>query len=141
MHTWRTRAQAGGTGAQAETSRRGFLRRAGITGAVAAGLLGVADVAGVSPAFAGRASIYVKLKHGDYALKNGKYVFLGHGAVPTKCPTCSECGHYESCNCGGCCPPGTCCIVYPRTCCGSNHRCVTRPPGGCGAILQSCICC
>ncbi len=46
-----------GPTAQVATSRRGFLRRAGITGAAVAGMIGLADIAGLSPALAGSQSV------------------------------------------------------------------------------------
>lgn len=82
---------------QPDTSRRQFLRRAGITAAVTAALAGTADVAGMSSAFAAA-------KH-----KNR------HGAGSNSC--CVSCTYTpRQCNGGKSCASGECCFYCYHNC-------------------------
>lgn len=97
--------------AEEGSTRRHFLRRAGITSAVAAALVGVADVAGVSQALAGTRR------------RN-----CGHGSQ-----TCTYAPRH--CNGGNPCPPGNCC--YHCVGCGGNHyTCI--PTGSCKSFTACC---
>jgi hypothetical protein len=116
------------TTTQAAVSRRGFLRRAGITGAVAAGLIGVADVAGLSSASAASQS-------NSGSKVTGRTTTRG---VATN-SNCSSCGGFFSCQCNVCCPPGYCCY-HVSGCCGSHHVCLTRPSGGCAGSFKCIFC-
>lgn len=114
---------------QAVTSRRSFLRRAGITGAVAAGFVGVADVTGLSStrAAASPGSRGQKHTHGEVL----------HGYEPGEAASGarrSDYCVYQSCNCHGCCPSGTCCY-YCTGNCGTFHTCFRKPSGGCGGPI------
>jgi anaerobic selenocysteine-containing dehydrogenase len=115
---------------QPTTSRRGFLRRAGITGAVTAGLIGVSEVAGLSPASAqGSGSVQrFKVSEGGIQLLR-----------PGESPNCCSCGNYVYCQCGGCCPSGTCCY-HVSGCCGTVRLCLPRPSRGCTGST-GCLCC
>jgi hypothetical protein len=117
-----------GTTAQAAVSRRGFLRRAGITGAVAAGLVGIADVAGLSPAHAStKAPVRYKI--------TGQTIRAMRPDEPANC--CSTGGFFH-CECNGCCPAGYCCY-HVSGCCGSRHVCLLRP-GSCSGSTGI-VCC
>ncbi len=129
MRRQQSRALSSGTTTHAATSRRGFLRRAGITSAVAAGIIGAADVAGLSPAFADNQGSM------RYKVTGRTTRVLGPGASPS----CCSCGNFFSCQCGGCCPPGTCCY-HVSGCCGTFHVCLTRPRNGCSGSV-GCYCC
>jgi anaerobic selenocysteine-containing dehydrogenase len=83
---------------QPDTSRRQFLRRAGITAAVTAALAGTADVAGMSSAFAAAQR------------KNHSY-----GASSRRC--CVSCTYTPfHCNGGKACPSGECCFHCYHNC-------------------------
>ena len=118
---------------QAETSRRGFLRRAGLTGAVAAGFVGIADVTGLSSALAAASPKLTGQKHAHGEVLQG----LEPGEDASGARRSDYCV-YQSCNCHGCCPSGTCCY-YCTGNCGNFHTCFRRPSGGCGApIVYTC---
>jgi hypothetical protein len=114
-----------GTITQSAMARRGFLRMTGITTAVTAGILGVADVAGLSPAFAD-----------SQQQPTGRVTSLPRPASAS----CCWYGSYSGCNCSGCCPPGSCCYVWPAGCGKKGfHSCCARPSGGCsGSRCRAC---
>lgn len=87
--------------------RRNFLRRIGLTGAIAAGLVGVADVAGVSPTMAAQ--------RGTNRTSD----------APATC--CWNCV-FTHCGCNGCCPAGYCCYVCTTSkgTCSSYNQCCPR---------------
>jgi hypothetical protein len=92
-------------GDQPDTSRRQFLRRAGLAGAVAAALAGTADLAGMSSALAAAGQ------------QNHQ-----HGTNRRNC--CLSCvytpGH---CNGGRPCPSGQCCFRCTNNCGGTTTMC------------------
>jgi hypothetical protein len=92
------------------TTRRNFLRRAGITGAAAAALIGGADLAGLTPAYA-RSQ---KARAGA----RGK----------TACAGCSYGCTYTPGKCGGC-GTGGCCFTCTGSCgtLRQCHPCSDRP--------------
>jgi len=92
---------------QPHTSRRQFLRRTGITAAVAAAFVGAADIAGMSSASAA-------VKH-----KNGR------AASPDAC--CVSCTYTPGhCNGGKACPSGECCFRCVNNCGGTSFECLTH---------------
>jgi hypothetical protein len=82
-------------------SRRSFLRRAGVTGAAAAAMIGIADVAGMSSAFAATRK------------------------RPASCGCFETCRYTpRQCNGGKACPSGKCCFTCSFG--GSAAGCDTR---------------
>ncbi|HEY7143650.1 MAG TPA: hypothetical protein VH637_05330 [Streptosporangiaceae bacterium] len=94
------------------STRRHFLRRAGISGAIAAALVGVTDAAGLSQA-------------------------LASTKRPQNCGGGNQFCAYSprQCNGGKACPPGYCC--YHCTGCGGNYfSCI--PTGSCKSFSACC---
>ncbi len=86
---------------QPDTSRRQFLRRAGITAAVAAALSGTAEAVGISSAFAAAKG------------PNRRYCCISYTYSPYHC------------NGGRACPSGQCCFYYVG--CGhSGYACIAH---------------
>ena len=101
------------------TSRRHFLRRAGITGALTAGFIGTAEVAGLSSAFAAR-SRPLNSKIPDPCQSICKYVYSPGRCGPN----------------GAKCPSGSCCFYQSGACCAANrYNCIA---GHCSTFT---ICC
>jgi hypothetical protein len=126
MHMRRTAAALPG---HSGVSRRGFLRKAGITGAVASGVLGAAEIAGLSPALAAKAR-----SRGHATWTGGRLLAAGEATPDCNCTaTCT----YQSCNCNGCCPAGTCCY-HCNGSCGSFKSCFTRLGTTCPGTMNYC---
>ena len=101
------------------TSRRHFLRRAGITGALTAGFIGTAEVAGLSSAVAAR-SRPLNSKIPDPCQSICKYVYSPGRCGPN----------------GAKCPSGSCCFYQSGACCAANrYNCIA---GHCSTFT---ICC
>ena len=101
------------------TSRRNFLRRAGITGAVAAAFIGTAEVTGLSSAMAAANQRSSKRNNS-----------------PDSCP--DKCIYtYTPERCGGQCPSGSCCYHQSSTsdCCVNRFNCIA---GHCGSNFSVC---
>ena len=99
-------------GAGPDQSRRGFLRRAGIAGALAAGLAGVAELAGTGPAYArSRPSRQPRLQQ-----NKGQRQCIGN---------CSWLCSYTPGKCGSCGPNNCCftCVSDGTANCGTSTRC------------------
>jgi hypothetical protein len=100
------------------SSRRQFLRRAGVTGALSAAVIGCAEVVGLSSAFA-------STKHPA----RPRYRVQG-GASPDICTGyCNYTYTPYKCNGGKACPSGQCCFAY--SCAGtcgtsSGHTCYSH---------------
>lgn len=97
------------------SSRRQFIKRAGLTGALTAAVIGGAEVAGLTPALASS-------RRSDHP---------GHrGGSPKVCTgNCTYTYTPRQCNGGKSCPSGQCCFTYQCAgSCGSGHgkMCVTH---------------
>lgn len=90
-------------------SRRQFLRRAGITGALTAGLLGTAEVTGLSSALASPSQ-----PRGHQAKRS-----CGSFCKYTYSP--GHCGPN-----GAKCPPGSCCFYQSGGCCTNRYNCIVH---------------
>jgi hypothetical protein len=86
------------------TSRRHFLRRAGITSALAAAIVGGADMAGLSSASAGT--------RGTNKACNSRcqYTYTPGRCAPN----------------GGSCPSGSCCYYQCGPCCVCRYNCIAH---------------
>jgi hypothetical protein len=119
MGKWRTAPGLAGERDAQLTSRRGFLRRAGITGALAAGFIGTAEVAGLSTALAARSG-------------------PGTRRIPFPCQSICK-FVYSPGRCapgGGKCPSGSCCFYQSGSCCAANrYNCIA---GHCSTFTQCC---
>lgn len=105
IHKARTPGDQGG---QPDTSRRQFLRRAGLAGAAAAALAGTADLAGMSSALAA-------VGHkGNKRGKNDRMCCLSCTYTPFHC------------NGGRACPSGQCCFYCVNSCGGASHMCLSH---------------
>jgi hypothetical protein len=135
MRGWTARTSDQETTEHDSTSRRGFLRKAGITGAAAVGMIGLADMIGLSPAHASTSTKASSQKTVQ------RFTFTDEGlrlVGADVSPECCSCGNFFQCQCGGCCPSGTCCY-HVSGCCGTFHVCL--PPGnGCPGRV-ACVCC
>jgi hypothetical protein len=102
--------RASRTAATGGTGRRQFLRRAGLASALTAGLVGTAEVTGLSTAFASTSHP------------------RGH---KVKFPCISVCNYtYSPGRCGPSgskCPAGSCCFFQSGGCCGATrYNCITH---------------
>jgi hypothetical protein len=109
---------------QGDTSRRSFLRRAGLMSAAAAAFVGGADVLGLTPASA--------------ATRSGA---RNNCVCPASCT-------YVACGCrgafhaasNGCCDSGWCCYHcnQPTRCGGGYHACLSRSWTHCAPSFAYC---
>lgn len=95
------------------TSRRQFLRRAGVTGALTAAVIGGAEVTGLTSAFASTKSANRPL-----------YRLEGVNSPDVCTGFCNYTYTPRQCNGGRPCPPGYCCFTYTcgGTCGSGTHK-------------------
>lgn len=120
------RGHINGTASHGDMVRRAFLRKAGITGAMTAAVVGVADMAGLTSASA------ASRKPG--AVPAGFTVSLGS---PDSAASSSSCT-FVHCGCGTngrtCCSPGLCCYHCSGNCV-SGKICLSRSTTHCNSRI------